>query len=104
MSNVVQAVEGKLIAFNVVAHAKAVAALQSLRQPSLSTLILLALLLFPAVDFGLGGLQTDEWWSKSLISACCTLSVITFFMTWHIKRQLAAVTTLLLQMEEERNT
>lgn len=104
MTNVVQAVAGKLIGFNVAEHAKAVAALQSLRQPSLSTLILLGVLAFPAVDFGLGGLHTDVWWSKSLISACCILSVITFLMAWYMRRQLAAVTTLLMQMDEERNT
>jgi hypothetical protein len=104
MTNVVQAVEGKLIAFNVAEHAKAVAALQSLRQPSLGTLIMLAILLFPAVDFGLRGLHTDVWWSKSLIGACCSLSVITFLMSWHMQRKLAAVTALLMQLEEERHT
>jgi hypothetical protein len=104
MTSAVQAVEGRLIAFNVAEHAKAVAALQSLRRPSLSALILLGVVGFPAVDFGLRGLHTDVWWSKSLISACCILSVVTLFMAWHMRRQLAAVTTLLMQIEEERST
>ncbi|HWS63113.1 MAG TPA: hypothetical protein VN325_10200 [Steroidobacteraceae bacterium] len=103
MSKVVQAVEGKLVALNTVEHAKAVAALQSLHRPS-TLMFLLAVLAFPAVDFGLRGFHTEVWWSKSLISACCSLSVITFLMSWHMQRQLAAVTTLLLQAGEGGST
>lgn len=101
MSEVASEMDGQLISRNVAVRAKALKALRELRHPA--TLRWTALLIsMVVVGIGLSGLH-PAFWAKVVLSVACILTFTSVAELWQMRRQLSAISDLLLLSETERD-
>jgi hypothetical protein len=95
MSNVLTQIDGQMIARNVEVREKALRLLRDERRPSSATIIVTTCVVVTLSQFGLGGLHPNVL-SRIVISVACGLSYLSLVNFWTIRRQLRAITDLLL--------
>ena len=101
MSEVVAEIDGRAIAKDVAVRSKALKILRESRRPGPVQLTALVISIV-VVELALSRLRTDLW-AKLVLSVACMLTFASVAELWQIRRQLSAISDLLLLSAADRD-